>query len=84
MEEEKKVPELEEVGVEAEEFNHDEHMDKVQAGLKQILASEDINEIKSIAQSLLEEEKVEAEVEGDKKTPENVEEVSMEEYLGGK
>lgn len=81
--EEKEMPKLEEIQ-ETEEFNHDEHMDKVQEGLKAILESNDINEIKTIAQSLLEEENKEKEIEeGNKEVPEKTE-ITMGEYLGGK
>lgn len=81
--EEKEMPKLEEIQ-ETEEFNHDEHMGKVEDGLRRILASDDINEIKTIAQSLLEEESKEKEIEeGNKEVPEKTE-VSLEEYLGGK
>lgn len=77
------MPSLEAIQ-ETEEFNHDEHMDKVEDGLKRILASNDINEIKTIAQSLLEEETKEKEIEeGNKEVPEKTE-VSLAEYLGGK
>ena len=76
MAEENKIPQLEEINeTEETEFNHDDHMVKVQEGLKKILASNDIDEIKSIAQSLLQEEEKEAEVEG------KDEEVSMADYL---
>lgn len=84
MAEENKIPELEKMSEEEmaqgqnEEFNHDEHMLKVQEGLKQILASNDIEEIKAIAQSLLEEENKEAEIKG------QGEDVSMADYLGGR
>lgn len=77
------MPNLEAIE-ETEEFDHDEHMDKVENGLKRIIASNDINEIKTIAQSLLEEESKEKEIEeGNKEVPEKTE-VSLEEYLGGK
>ena len=78
MQEENKIPELEAVEVEEKGFDHDEHMDKVQEGLKQILASNDIDEIKSIAQSLLQEEEKEEEAE------EGKEEVSMSDYMENK
>lgn len=64
-----------------EEFNHDDHMSTVKAGLEAILVSEDINEIKSIAQSLLSEEQSEQKVEEPTKA---VKEPSLEDYLGGK
>ena len=55
----------------------------MEEGLRRILESNDINEIKTIAQSLLEEEQKEQVVEEGK--PElDKEEVSMQEYLGGK
>ena len=81
--EEKEMPKLEAIE-ETEEFNHDEHMDKVEAGLKEIIASDDINKIKEIAQSLLDEEMKEKEIEeGNKEVPEKTE-ITMGEYLGGK
>lgn len=81
--EEKEMPKLEEIE-ETEEFNHDDHMVKVEEGLKEILESNDINEIKTIAQSLLEEEQKEQVVEeGNKEVPAKTE-VTMSEYLGGK
>lgn len=74
--EKEKVPNLEameeEGKEESKEFNHDEHMAKVQEGLQQIIASEDINEIKAIAQSLLEEEKEEKKAD--------IDNMSMEDY----
>lgn len=81
--EEKEMPKLEAIE-ETEEFNHDEHMDKVEAGLKEIIASDDINKIKEIAQSLLDEEMKEKKIEeGNKEVPEKTE-ITMSEYLGGK
>lgn len=75
-----KMPPLAEAteAVEPKEFNHDEHMAKIQLGLETILASEDINEIKQIAQSLLSEEQSEAKIEKPMGEP------SLEDYLGGK
>lgn len=69
-------PPLEEMGAEPKEFNHDEHMAKVQSGLEAIMASEDINEIKQIAQSLLSEEETEQQVEEPKK-------FTMADYMKG-
>jgi len=43
---------------------HDAHMDEMMAGLQQILQSQDINEIHSIAQGLLGQEEQEAQMEG--------------------
>lgn len=81
--EKKEMPKLEEIK-ETEEFNHDEHMDKVEEGLKRIIESDDIDEIKTIAQELLEEETKEKEIEeGNKEVPAKTE-VTMSEYLGGK
>lgn len=42
---------------------HDVHMQKMLAGLQQIMQTEDINEAKQIAQSLLQEEEGEAQTE---------------------
>ena len=69
-------PPLEEMGAEPKEFNHDEHMAKVKSGLGAIIASEDINEIKQIAQSLLSEEEAEQQVEEPKK-------FTMADYMKG-
>ena len=69
-------PPLEEMGAEPKEFNHDEHMAKVQSGLEAIMASEDINEIKQIAQSLLSEEQAEQKIEQPKG-------LSMADYMKG-
>lgn len=69
-------PPLEEMGAEPKEFNHDEHMAKVQSGLEAIMASEDINEIKQIAQSLLSEEQAEQKIEETKG-------LSMADYMQG-
>lgn len=69
-------PPLEEMGAEPKEFNHDEHMAKVQSGLEAIMASEDINEIKQIAQSLLSEEQAEQKIEQPKG-------LSMADYMQG-
>lgn len=44
-------------------FDHEAHMQKVQEGLQQILASNNLQEIKQIAQALLIEEQGEQEVE---------------------
>ena len=69
-------PPLEEMGAEQKEFNHEEHMAKVKSGLEAIIASEDINEIKQIAQSLLSEEETEQKVEEPKG-------LSMADYMKG-
>ena len=87
------MPKLEALteGAEAEDTHkdfdkwHDGHMERVKAGLEQIIASDDINKIKTIAQRLLDEEKKEADIEdsaNEKETKD--EEISLEEYLGGK
>lgn len=93
MEENKNVPELEAME-EAEQVEdtrkdfdqwHEGHMERVKEGLEKIIASDDLNEIKTIAQQLLDEEKEEADIEdsaNEKETKD--EEISMEEYLGGK
>lgn len=59
-----------------EDFNHDDHMAKIQEGLQQILASNDINQIKQIAQNLLSEEQKEESVE-EKAEPFNFKEKAM-------
>ena len=93
MAEENKIPELEalEEGAEVEQTHqdfdkwHDGHMERVKAGLEKIIASDDLNEIKAIAQALLEEEKEEADIEdsaNEKETKD--EEMSMSDYIGGK
>jgi len=70
-------PPLAEMGAEPKEFNHDEHMAKIQSGLQAILSSEDINEIKQIAESLLGEEVTEQKIEQPKKG------LSIEDYMKG-
>ena len=93
MAEENKIPQLEalEEGAEVEathkDFDdwHDGHMERVKEGLKKIIASNDLNEIKTIAKALLEEEKEEADIEdsaNEKETKD--EEISMADYIGGK
>lgn len=78
MAEEKEMPNLEEIQEEETEVKPN-----IEEGLKAIIASDDINEIKAIAQSLLGGEVKEEEVEEER--PElNKEEMSMQEYLGGK
>lgn len=93
MAEENKIPQLEalEEGAEVEathkDFDdwHDGHMERVKEGLEKIIASDDLNEIKTIAKALLEEEKEEADIEdsaNEKETKD--EEISMADYIGGK
>ena len=90
MEEENKIPQLEalEEGAEAESTHkdfdkwHDGHMERVKEGLEKIIASNDLEEIKTIAKELLEEEKEEADIEdsaNEKETKD--EEISMADYL---
>lgn len=93
MEENKNIPELEALA-EAEQVEdtrkdfdkwHDGHMERVKEGLEQIIASDDINKIKTIAQRLLDEEKKEADIEDSANEKETKDEdISMEDYLGGK
>ena len=68
--EEKEMPKLEEIQEEQVEVKPN-----IEEGLKAILESNDINEIKAIAKSLL------GEKEDDK---EETEDVTMADYLGGK
>lgn len=68
--EEKEMPKLEEIQEE-----QDETKPNIEEGLKAILNSNDINEIKAIAKSLLGEQ------EDDE---EETEDVTMADYLGGK
>ena len=93
MAEENKIPQLEalEEGAEVEathkDFDdwHDGHMERVKEGLEKIIASNDLEEIKTIAKELLEEEKQEADIEdsaNEKETKD--EEISMADYMGGK
>lgn len=93
MAEENKIPQLEalEEGAEVEQTHkdfddwHDGHMERVKEGLEKIIASNDLNEIKTIAKALLEEEKEEADIEdsaNEKETKD--EEISMADYIGGK
>lgn len=69
--EEKEMPKLEEI----QEEEQVETKPNIEEGLKAILESNDINEIKEIAKSLLGEE-----AEEEKET----EDVTMADYLGGK
>ena len=93
MAEENKIPQLEalEEGAEVEathkDFDdwHDGHMERVKEGLERIIASNDLEEIKTIAKALLEEEKEEADIEdsaNEKETKD--EEISMADYLESK
>lgn len=96
MAEENKIPALEALTEEEmaqdKEKNfekwHDGHMERVKEGLEQIIASEDINEIKTIAKQLLAEEEQEGKIEQSSEdsadTNKDKAEVSMEDYLGGK
>ena len=66
------LPELEYVGeegaaegIETAKFDHEAHMAKVNEGLQAILQSNNIQEVKAIAQSLLVEEQQEQVVEGE-------------------
>ena len=68
--EEKEMPKLEEIQEEQVEVKPN-----IEEGLKAIIESNDINEIKAIAKSLLGEE-----TEEEKET----EDVTMADYLGGK
>lgn len=93
MADENKIPQLEALeegaAVEAthKDFDdwHDGHMERVKEGLEKIIASNDLEEIKTIAKALLEEEKEEADIEdsaNEKETKD--EEISMADYIGGK
>lgn len=93
MAEENKIPALEALEEEAQvedtrkDFDdwHDGHMERVKEGLEKIIASDDLEEIKSIAKQLLDEEMQEADIEdsaNEKETKD--EEISMADYLGGK
>ena len=65
---EKEMPKLEEIEEKTEVKPN------IEEGLKAIIASNDINEIKAIAQSLL----------GEKEETEEEKDVTMADYLGGK
>ena len=82
MEEKNSLPELEEIQ-EKEVFNHDEHMGKIKEGLKAILSSDNIEEIKEIAQELLQEEEQEQEIEGKTKDVPAKTELTLNDYLAG-
>lgn len=93
MAKENKIPQLEalEEGAEVEathkDFDdwHDGHMERVKEGLEKIIASDDLNEIKTIAKALLEEEKEEADIEDSANEKETKDEkISMADYIGGK
>lgn len=66
---EKEMPKLEEIQEEQVEVKPN-----IEEGLKAIIASNDINKIKAIAQSLL----------GEKEETEEEKDVTMADYLGGK
>lgn len=53
---------------------HDMHMEQMKAGLQQILMSEDLNEIKSIAQGLLGAEQSEQQTEAPMGSKESLDE----------
>ena len=93
MAEKNKIPQLEalEEGAEVEathkDFDdwHDGHMERVKEGLEKIIASNDLEEIKTIAKALLEEEEQEADIEdsaNEKETKD--EELSMADYMESK
>lgn len=96
MAEENKIPALEALTEEEmaqdKEKNfekwHDGHMERVKEGLEQIIASDNLEEIKEIAQKLLAEEEQEGKIEQSSEdsadTNKDKAEVSMEDYLGGK
>lgn len=67
---------------------HDGHMERVREGLEKIIASDNLEEIKAIAQELLAEEEQEGKIEKASEDSADVNkdkaEMSMEEYLGGK
>ena len=67
---------------------HDGHMERVKEGLEKIIASDNLDEIKTIAQQLLEEEKQEGKIEQSSEDSADVNkdeaEMSMEDYLRGK
>ena len=92
MAEENKIPALEALEEEAQvedtrkDFDkwHEGHMERVKEGLQTIIASDDLEEIKTIAKQLLDEEMQEADIEdsaNEKETKD--EEISMADYLGG-
>ena len=55
----------EEVPEATPEFDHEAHMARIQEGLQAIISSNNIQEIKQIAQSLLVEEQAEESAEGE-------------------
>ena len=96
MADENKIPALEAITEEETAQNqekdfenwHDGHMERVREGLEKIIASDDLNEIKTIAQELLEEEKQEGEIEKSSEDKADAQkdkaEITMADYLGGK
>jgi len=84
--EEKEMPKLEAIADEdiakgeQKDFEewHDGHMERVRKGLETIIASDDLNEIKTIAQQLLEEEKAEGEIEKSSEDKQDVAEKAMD------
>lgn len=67
---------------------HDGHMERVREGLEKIIASDNLDEIKEIAQELLAEEEAEGEIEKSSEDKADADkdkaEITMEDYLGGK
>lgn len=96
MAEENKIPALEalteEEMAQGEEKDfekwHDGHMERVRAGLEEIIASDDLEKIKKIARRLLKEEEAEGEIEKSSEDKADADkdkaEITMEDYLGGK
>lgn len=96
MAEENKIPALEalteeEIAQDKEknfEKWHDGHMERVKEGLEKIIASDNLDEIKEIAQELLAEEEQEGKIEQSSEdsadTNKDKAEISMAKYLGGK
>lgn len=96
MAEENKIPALETLTEEEmaqdKEKNfekwHDGHMERVKEGLKQIIASDNLEKTKEIAQKLLAEEEQEGKIEQSSEDSADANkdkaEVSMEDYLRGK
>lgn len=96
MAEENKIPALEALteeemaqGEEKDFENwHDGHMERVREGLEKIIASDNLDEIKEIAQELLAEEEAEGEIEKSSEDKADADkdkaEITMEDYLGGK
>lgn len=95
MADENKIPALEAISEEETAQNkekgfeewHDGHMERVKDGLKKIISSDNLEEIKTIAKELLSEEEQEGKIEQSSEDSADVNkdkaEMSLQDYLKG-